>query len=885
MEKHPHDSLHSEPKHHPFRPFLFLVLLLLLPATDGAVRAEPSSLGFSRVATEEEQSSMAVVQPFRDESLPIEQRVEDLLQRMTVNEKIDLLRATSPENKRLGFPKYYHGNEALHGIVRPGRFTVFPQAIGLAAMWNPELMQRVSSAISDESRARWNQLEQGRLQTHQFSDLLTFWSPTVNMARDPRWGRTPETYGEDPFLAGEMGTAFVRGLQGDDPRYLKAVSTPKHFAGNNEEHNRFECNMQTSEKQLREYYLPAFEALVRRGKAASIMSAYNAINGIPCTASPWLLTKVLRDDWGFQGYVVSDCGAVDLIRSGHHFVREKETAATLALKAGLDLECGDDVYTEPLLNAYRMGMVSDEDIDRAARRVLTARMHLGFFDKPESCPYTQIPPSVIGSEEHQQLALEAARQAIVLLKNDRSFLPLKPGRVKSLAVVGINAASCEFGDYSGAPASAPVSILQGISELAAKRNIAVQYTPWKSVSDDRELIAPEYFPDGLKAEYYRGTSLKGEPVARKEEWINFDPGAQAPDPFVPESPISIRWTGTLRPPVTGDYVLHFEAKNGFRLSIDGKPLFGNWGETPIRATSATVHLEAGHDYALHVEFYHGDWEVPHARLFWKIPSMEKKAWKALHNDAWRLARECDAVVAVMGINKTIEREGQDRSSIGLPQDQQDFLRELRSINPNVVLVVVAGSSLSLLWEQDNLPAIVDVWYPGEKGGTAVAETLFGENNPAGRLPLTFYRSLDDLPPFDDYDITKRTYKSFEGPVLYPFGYGLSYTQFRYSALKVNDRGETVDVSFTLRNTGRYDGDEVAQVYTRLADYEGKSPQKELRGFQRIHLKRGESRRVTISLRREDLRYWSESQSRFIVPEGLPTVMVGASSADIRLSTE
>ena len=391
MEKHPHKSLSTEPKHHPFRPSLFLVLLFLLPLA-------------------------AVAQPFRDESLPIEQRVEDLLQRMTVNEKIDLLRATSPENKRLGFPKYYHGNEALHGIVRPGRFTVFPQAIGLAAMWNPELMQRVSSAISDESRARWNQLEQGRLQTHQFSDLLTFWSPTVNMARDPRWGRTPDTYGEDPFLAGEMGT-------GDDPRYLKAVSTPKHFAGNNEEHNRFECNVPTSEKQLREYYLPAFEALVRRGKAASIMSAYNAINGIPCTASPWLLTKVLRDDWGFQGYVVSDCGAVDLIRSGHHFVREKETAATLALKAGLDLECGDDVYTEPLLNAYRMGMVSDEDIDRAARRVLTARMRLGFFDKPESCPYTQIPPSVIGSDEHQQLALEAARQAIVLLKNDRSFLP------------------------------------------------------------------------------------------------------------------------------------------------------------------------------------------------------------------------------------------------------------------------------------------------------------------------------------------------------------------------------------------------------------------------------------------------------------------------------
>ena len=361
--------------------------------------------------------------PYQDETLPIEKRVDDLLGRMTVDEKIDLMRATSPANERLGIAKYYHGNEALHGVVRPGSFTVFPQAIGLAASWDPDLLYKVTTAISDEARARWNELGEGKLQKNQFSDLLTFWSPTINMARDPRWGRTPETYGEDPFLTGEMGTAFVKGLQGNDPRYLKVVSTPKHFAANNEEHNRFECNAEISEKQLREYYLPGYEALIRRGKAASIMASYNAINGIPSSANPWLLTKVLRDDWGFEGYVVSDCGGPSTLVEDHHYVARKETAAALCLLSGLDLECGDNYYIEPLKKAYKLGMVKDEDIDRAARRILTARMRLGIFDSGKDNPYTKISPDVIGSEEHQALALEMAKEAIVLLKNEKNMLP------------------------------------------------------------------------------------------------------------------------------------------------------------------------------------------------------------------------------------------------------------------------------------------------------------------------------------------------------------------------------------------------------------------------------------------------------------------------------
>ena len=820
---------------------------------------------------------------YRNEKAPVEERVKDLLSRMTVDEKIDLLRATSPANERLGIEKYYHGNEALHGVVRPGRFTVFPQAIGLAASWDPDLMLKVSSAISDEARARWNELDQGRLQTNQFSDLLTFWSPTVNMARDPRWGRTPETYGEDPFLTGEMGTAFVRGLQGDDPKYLKVVSTPKHFAANNEEHNRFECDARISEKQLREYYLPAYEALVKRGGAASIMASYNAINGIPSSANPWLLTKVLRDDWGFKGYVVSDCGGPSTLVEDHHYVKQRETAAALCLLSGLDLECGDNYYIEPLRKAFELGMVKEEDIDRAAGRVLTARMHLGIFDSGKDNPYTRISPNVIGSKEHTDLALQMAREAIVLMKNQGGVLPLRKGKVRSVAVVGINAGSCEFGDYSGVPASTPVSILDGIKAIAGK-DVKVNYAPWKSAVDGMEIISPAFFPDGLKAEYFSGTKLKGEPKVRKDEWINFEPNNQAPDPFLPDSPLSIRWSGTLRPEVTGEYELSFTSDDGCRLWIDDKLVIDAWGGHSVRSDKAAIRLEAGKNYKIVSEYWNErDYAV--AKLSWRPPVTAKAGRLTLYGSAGEMARKSDVVIAVMGINKTIEREGKDREYITLPADQQEFLQELYHVNKNIVLVLVAGSPLSILWEDKNIPAIVNAWYPGEQGGTAVAEVLFGKYNPAGRVPVTYYNSIEDLPPFDDYDITKRTYKYFDGDVLYPFGYGLSYTSFRYSDLKVEDKGSTVDVTFSLRNVGRYDGDEVVQVYTRLPEYEGTAPIKELRGFKRVHLKKGQSKSVTVSLRREDLRYWSESQKKFIIPEGLPEIMVGASSADIRLKTD
>jgi beta-glucosidase len=818
---------------------------------------------------------------YLDDEAPIHDRIVDLLSKLTIEEKISLLRATSPGIERLQIPKYYHGNESLHGVVRPGRFTVFPQAIGLASMWNPELHYQVATAISDEARGRWNELEQGRLQTQRFTDLLTFWSPTVNMARDPRWGRTPETYGEDPYLSGVLGTQFVKGLQGNDPHYLKIVSTPKHFAANNEEHNRFVCNPQISERQLREYYFPAFEMCVKDGKAASIMSAYNAINDVPCTANPWLLTKILRHDWGFNGYVVSDCGGPSLLVSAMKYVKTKEAAATLSIKAGLDLECGDDVYMQPLLNAYRQYMVSQADIDTAAYRVLRARMQLGLFDDPALNPYNKISPSVVGSQKHKELALESARQSIVLLKNKNKMLPLNPKKTRSIAVVGINAGNSEFGDCSGIPANAPVSILQGIKDKVGN-NVKVVYAPWKSAMDGKEMISAAYFPRGLKTEYYTNMELSGTPKVRTEEWVNFEPANQAPDPFIPPFPISIRWTGKLSPEVSGNYTFYYTADDGCRLFIDNKKLIDEWRERSISTDSVSLYLEAGKEYDLKAEYFNNR-DNAVAKLYWKVPSIGTKERLDMYGEAGKAVRECETVIAVLGINKTIEREGQDRYDIHLPADQMEFIREIQKVNPNIVVVLVAGSSLAINWMDEHIPAIVNAWYPGEQGGAAVAEVLFGDYNPGGRLPITYYNSLDELPPFDDYDISKgRTYQYFKGKPLYPFGYGLSYTTFAYNNLKINESGNVVKVSFSLKNTGDMKGDEVSQVYVKLPQTGEIMPIKELKGFQRTTVNKKETKTVEIEIRKELLRYWNDSTGSFITPQGNYEFMVGRSSADIRL---
>ncbi len=818
---------------------------------------------------------------FRNESAPIHDRVQNLLSKLTIEEKINLLRATSPGIPRLGIEKYYHGNEALHGVVRPGNFTVFPQAIGLASMWNPDLHYKVATAISDEARARWNELDQGKKQLSQYADLLTFWSPTLNMARDPRWGRTPETYGEDPFLSGTLGVQFIAGLQGTDRKYLKVVATPKHFAANNEEHNRFECNPQISERILREYYFPAFETCVKDGKAAAIMPAYNAINNVPCTANPWLLQKVLRKDWGFNGYVVSDCGGPGYLMTHHKVVNSKEEAATLAIKAGIDLECGDDVYIEPLLKAYKEGKVSKSDIDSAAYRVLRARMRLGLFDDPEHNLYSRISSAIIGSGKHKALALESACQSIVLLKNNNKLLPIKLNKVKSIAVVGINAATCEFGEYSGTPVGEPVSILQGIKNRVGDK-VQILYAPWVSPLGVYEIIPKKQFPNGLKADYFSNIELKGQPKTRVDEWINFDPANQAPDPFLPISPLSIRWKGKLRPKFSGEYTIGFTTDDGCRLIINGRKVIDSWHMRAKETDSIQLTLKAGKDYDLQAEYFDNGGEAV-AQLYWKPPNIKNKNRLELYGEAGKVVKNCDMAIAVIGLNTSIEREGQDRNDIELPKDQQEFIREIYKVNPNTVVVLVAGSSLGINWIDQNIPAIIDAWYPGEQGGTAVAKVLFGDYNPAGRLPLTFYNSINELPAFDDYDITKgRTYQYFRGKPLYPFGYGLSYTIFSYSKLNIKSAGEKIKISFSVKNNGRMDGDEVSQLYVKMPDLNIPIPIKQLKGFRRTSIKKGQTEIVEIDLKRESLRYWDEKKSMFITPKGDYMFLIGSSSEDIRL---
>jgi beta-glucosidase len=818
---------------------------------------------------------------YRNEKATQQRRILDLLSRLTIEEKVSLLIASSPGIPRLNIDKYYHGNEALHGVVRPGKFTVFPQAIALASMWNTDLHYRIATAISDEARARWNELEQGKKQTLRFNDLLTFWSPTINMARDPRWGRTPETYGEDPFLTGTLAVQFVKGLQGNDPRYLKVVSTPKHFAANNEETNRFACDAIIPMRMLREYYLPAYEACIKEGKAASIMAAYNAINGVPCGANTWLLTKVLREDWGFQGYVVSDCGGPSNLVTAHQYAKTKELAAMVSIKAGLDLECGDNIYKEPLLNAYHQGMVSKNDIDTAAYRVIRARMQLGLFDDPAHNPYNKISPKTVGSPEHKSLALEAARQSIVLLKNKDHFLPLDRSKIRSIAIVGINAGNTEFGDYSGEPINEPVSIFEGIKKKLGDK-ITISYAPWLPINglEGYVNITRDFFPGGLKAEYFSNMTMEGEARVKTDENINFEPANQKPDAFIPTGSVSIRWTGKLQPTISGKYSLGFLSHDGCRLYINGKPVINSWKRKATVTEFADIELEAGKIYDVRAEYFVKRDAV--AKLYWKSPDVTFN-FTELFTEAARGARSADITIAVLGMNKNFEREGQDRTNITLSKDQEIFIREIYKANPNTVVIFEAGSSIAIDWADQNMPAILDAWYPGEQGGNAVADVLFGDYNPAGRLPLTFYKRIEDLLPFNDYDVSKgRTYQYFKGNPLYPFGFGLSYTSFEYSDLQITDANKNVKVNFKIKNTGLKDGDEVSQVYVKMPDTNIPMPIKQLKGFNRIHIKNGNTEKVEIIIDKAQLRYWDDVTNSFVTPKGNYTIMVGASSEDVRL---
>jgi len=696
--------------------------------------------------------------PYQNPQLPFSQRVDDLVSRMTLEEKVSQMVHGSAAIERLGIPAYNWWNECLHGVGRAGIATVFPQAIGMAATWNADLIHTVAVAISDEGRAKHHQaLREGN---HGQYYGLTFWTPNINIFRDPRWGRGQETYGECPYLTARLGVAFIKGLQGDDPKYLKTVATPKHYAVHSgPEHSRHHFDVDVSARDLRQTYLPQFKAAIREGRAYSIMSAYQRFRGQACSASTLLLEDILRQEWGFEGYVVSDCWAIEDIYKNHRIVETPEEAAALAVKAGCDLACGQ-VY-EWLVKAVDQGLVDEATIDRSVKRLFMARFMLGMFDPPEQVPYAQIPYEVNDSPAHRELALRVARESLVLLKND-GLLPIDPAAIKTIAVIGPNADSVEVlhGNYNGI-AAVPVTPLAGIrARLGGSADVL----------------------------YVKGCD-------------------------VVEPPLPEGWT---RP------------SDHFAAAVD-------------------------------------------------------------------IARRADVAVVVMGLSQALEgEEGQregvgagkasqgDRPDLGLPKVQEELLEAVHATGTPVVLVLMNGSAVAATWAHDHVAAIIEAWYPGQAGGTALAEALFGDINPGGRLPITIYRTVNDLPPFDDYDMAPkpgslgRTYRYFTGQPLYAFGYGLSYTRFTYSDLELPAEvtaGEPVTVGVAVRNAGQCSGDEVVQVYLSHRNASVPVPIRQLVGFARLRLHPGGQQHVEFTITPEQMAVFTDDH-RFVVEPGTLEIAIG-----------
>jgi len=814
---------------------------------------------------------------YLDPSEPIEARVDDLIRRMTLEQKAEQLVNQARAIPELQVPNYDWWSEALHGVANAGTATVFPEPVGLAATFDDPLIHQMAIVIGTEARAKHGQaVRAGR---RDIFEGLDFWSPNINIFRDPRWGRGQETYGEDPFLTARMGVAFVTGLQGDDPKYFRVISTPKHYAVHSgPESTRHTIDVQVSKHDMADTYLPAFRATVVEGKAGSIMCAYNSVNGQPACTNTFLLRDALRGAWKFNGYVVSDCDAIVDVFQGHHYARSQAEAAAYAIKAGMDNECADfftitkdDHDYKPFIDAVKQGLLTEADIDTSLRRLFTARMRLGMFDPPSMVPFANTPESEIDSAAHRELALTTARESMVLLKND-GVLPLGPG-AKKILVVGPLAESVEVlhGNYSGT-ASHAVTALEGIRQQFSAAQVS--YEPGTEFLRDYPVVptavlTTEDGKPGLKGEYFSGT-ISGTPqLVRVDPYIDLQLSHPNPHALpVPEGmkDFSVRWTGFLTPTETQTYQLGLMGSMQ-RLWLDGKLIVDdNIGHDP-NPQMATVELTKGRRYALRVESEAG---ARVTKLIW-LPITGDPLVRAVER-----ARESDLVIAVVGITSRLEGEemrvnvpgfrGGDRTSLNLPEEEEALLGAVKGTGKPLVVVLMNGSALAVNWANQHANAILDAWYPGEEGGRAIAQTLAGENNPAGRLPVTFYKGIEQLPDFEDYAMKNRTYRYFTGEPLYPFGYGLSYSTFAYSGLQLSSpqlqAGRPLEVDVDVKNTGQRDGDEVVELYISFAKVAG-APLKALRGFSRVHLTAGEQKHVKLTLSPRDLSYVNEAGDRLV----------------------
>ncbi len=829
---------------------------------------------------------------YLNDSLPAEQRAADLVHQMTVEEKVSQLVNQSRAVPRLNVPDYDWWSESLHGVARNGT-TEFPEPVGLAATFDTDAIHRMAIVIGIEGRASY---VRGLRDGH--SDIfegLDFWAPNVNIFRDPRWGRGQETYGEDPFLTARIGVAFVTGLQGDDPKYYRVISTPKHYAVHSgPESTRHTADVTVSKHDQVDTYLPAFRATVTEAKAGSVMCAYNSINGQPACVNEFLLQDQLRGRWGFQGYVVSDCDAVINIFRDHQFTKTQAEASALAVKRGMDNECidfakvKDDHDYKPYLEAYKQGILKESEIDTALVRLFTARMKLGMFDPPEMVPYSKINEKALNTTEHRAMARAVANESMVLLKNDGT-LPLKQGPVK-IALVGPLADQTRYllGNYNGVPTHT-VSVLEGLTAEFPEAQIRF-VAGTQFLRNDGEAIPGSVFTtndgrSGLNLEFATG-DVFGEKAtivaSRNVATVDFK-AEDVPEEARGKYPMRAEWNGFLTPTETGDYILGMRFLSGFaRVLVDGKPVAQGWAgnDEAAEAKIGHIHLEQGKKVSLKVVYSQVNADPIGAQLIWS------KYDPKPNPEAILAAKAADVVVAVLGITSELEGEempvseegfkGGDRTSINLPRAEEELLQAVTATGKPVVLVLANGSALAVNWAKEHVNAILESWYAGEEGGTAIAQTLSGKNNPAGRLPVTFYTGIEQLPPFEDYGMKGRTYRYFQDKPQYPFGYGLSYTRFSYRGLRLLNKeikaGDPLLAEVTVTNTGKRDGDEVVQLYISFPNVPG-APLRALRGFKRIHLKQGESETVRFDLKDRDLSMVTETGEP-IIAEGTYSVSIG-----------